>query len=156
MKNILSIIIFLTLFICCKKERKDCKNAELENKIIISNWGTDNMKNSDIKLYAYDTSYTKKIDSFEIDKVTVFNDKKAVADYFGSMEIILNKPLLSKDNYRLILFDSLKYDISNIEILTETVMIGMREKKECLVNSFKINGSVVENHTSDAKIVFRK
>lgn len=142
MKNIL-FTIFLTLFLCCQTERRDCKNAELENKIIISDWGLNNVKSNDVKLYKYDSLYTKRIDSIEIEKVTVFNDKKAIEDYSGSMEIILDKPLFSKDNYRLILLDSLKYNISNIEIYTKTVMIGMRSKDECLIKSFKINNNKI-------------
>lgn len=155
MKYIFFIIGITSLF-SCGKEINDCKNAELENRIIIANWGTDTIKSSDIILYTYDSLFAKKIDSFEIQKVVVYNDKNAERDYFGDMEIVFEKPLFSENNYRLILLDSLKYDISDIEIYEETVMMGTKEKKQCLVNDFKVNGLVVRNNTMDAKIVFKK
>ncbi|MFK7115375.1 hypothetical protein V3468_13135 [Flavobacterium oreochromis] len=146
----------MALINSCKSEKRECVNAELYNEIIIKDWGEKKIKKEDIKLYKYDSLFLKKIDSFKIVKFSTYNDKETIKEYYGSMSIILDKEILSKGNYRLILLDSLKYDISNIKILTKTVMIGAREENMCLIESYKVNDSISKLGSGGVQIILKR
>lgn len=146
----------MALINSCKTEKRECVNAELNNEIIIKDWGEKKINKEDIKLYEYDSLFSKKIDSFKIVKFSTYNDKETIKEYYGSMSIILDKEILSKGNYRLILLDSLRYDISNIRIFTKTVMIGMREENMCLIQSYKINDSLSKLGSGGVQIILKK
>ncbi|MFK7000824.1 hypothetical protein [Flavobacterium oreochromis] len=146
----------MALINSCKSEKRECVNAELNNEIIIKDWGEKKIKKEDIKLYKYDSLFLKKIDSFKIVKFSTYDDKETIKEYYGSMSIILDKEILSKGNYRLILLDSLKYDISNIKILTKTVMIGEREENMCLIESYKVNDSISKLGSGGVQIILKR
>ncbi|AMA48072.1 hypothetical protein AX766_04795 [Flavobacterium covae] len=155
-KSIIKMFFLMAIINSCKSEKRKCDNAELNNEIIIKDWGENKIKKEDIKLYKYDSLFSKKIDSFKIVKFSTYNDKKTIKEYYGSMSIILDKEIVSKGNYRLILLDSLKYDISNIRILTKTVMIGTREENMCLIESYKINNRVSKLGSGGVQIILKK
>lgn len=155
-KITIKLIFLITLINSCRTEKRDCNNAELNNEIIIKDWGEKKINKEDIKLYKYDSLYIKKIDSFKIDKFSTYNDKETIKEYYGTMNIIFDKKIVPKGNYRLILLDSLKYDISNIKIFTKTVMIGMREENMCLIENYKINDNVSKLGSGGSQIVLER
>lgn len=141
MKKFIYISMLLLLF-SCKEEIINCENLELGNKIVIPDWGVQKVKKSDIKLFVYDSSFTKKTDSIPVENITLFNNTQV--DY-GRIEFSFFKKIYSNNNYRLFVSDSLIYNISDIKIYSKTVMIGMRQKKECLIESLKINNREIKS-----------
>ncbi|WP_165764251.1 hypothetical protein [Flavobacterium oreochromis] len=47
----------MALINSCKSEKRECVNAELNNEIIIKDWGEKKIKKEDIKLYKYDSLF---------------------------------------------------------------------------------------------------
>ena len=134
---------------------KDCRNAELANEIVVLDWGLKEIRKQDVKLYKYDSLFTKKIDSLNVQEVFVFTDKNT-GSHYGTMKIILDESLFSRENYRLILLDSMKYEVSEIKISTKTVMIGMREDNMCTILNYKVNDSLNKLGSGGNQIILKK
>jgi hypothetical protein len=132
------------MFFSCKREIiRDCTNTDLGKKITIIDWGNKKIFASNIRLFCYDSLFKNRLDTILIDYIKLYNDKESTT--YGQLELSFKESLFSKKNYQLIISDSLKYNISDIKIYTETVMAGMIKKNFCLVDSLKINDVFIQS-----------
>ncbi|WP_163445120.1 hypothetical protein [Flavobacterium columnare] len=128
-------MIFFTLLSC--ENKKECNTSDLGNQITIVNWGISRIKMSDIKLYEYDSLFNQQIDKIKIDNVIVYDD--STLSNFKNLNILSEEHILSNKYYKLIIKDSLKYNIGNFKVCPEAVMIGSREDSICFLESYEIN-----------------
>ncbi|WBX77885.1 hypothetical protein PG911_06420 [Tenacibaculum ovolyticum] len=141
------ITLFITLSILSCKDKRNCTNADLFDKITVSGFG--NLTKKSISFFRLDNQIEKiKIKSIE------HQNNKNISGY-GESTIVLKQPLFSQENYRLTIDDE-KYDITDIKIKSEVRMIGMREDSVCIVDSFKLNEKIAKQIYYTSTITFHK
>ena len=108
---LLSVIALLS---SCKTIKTS--NCSPYNIIEITHWGTDETDKKNFILYEYDTLnvFLKTID---INEIRVYN-KTTDPNYYGSMRIFLKTPLCPDRNYKLIISDSLQYNIQEMDMIS--------------------------------------
>ena len=125
MKNYVFIIfIGLLLLVSCKLTQ-DKENYKITSIVYITDWGEKAVDRKGIQLYAIDSLGRTKPQ--KIKEVRVY-DRNA-AHEANTLYIKLRRALQAKVSYRLIINDSLLYNISEFEIIKETVytMLSKRE-----------------------------
>ena len=123
-KNVLIIFIGLLLLVSCKLTQ-DKENYKITSIVYITDWGEKAIDRKEIQLYAIDSLGRTKPQ--KIKEVRVY-DRNA-AHEANTLYIKLRRALQTKASYRLIINDSLLYNISEFEILKKTVytMLSKRE-----------------------------
>lgn len=138
-KNVLIIFIGLLLLVSCKLTQ-DKENYEIPSIIYITDWGEKAIDRKEIQLYAIDS--LKRSKQQKIKEIRVY-DRDAAREA-NTLYIKSRWNFRTKLSYRLIINDSLLYNISEFEIIKETVytMLSKMEliyKKNYKVNNIKID-----------------
>ena len=115
-KNVLIIFIGLLLLVSCKLTQ-DKENYKITSIVYITDWGEKAIDRKEIQLYAIDSLGRTKPQ--KIKEVRVFY-RNATYEA-NTLYIKLRWTLQPKISYRLIINDSLLYNISEFEIIKETV-----------------------------------
>ena len=149
MKSIVFVLITSIALSSCKGE---CNYNEPIKEFFVTNW-QENLPNHG-KVYSFKagTNFTAPIDSFNlpiIERIDVYPD-------WISCTLIGKKPT-HRNDIRLVLDDTLVYDISNITLSwyvnqRQWTMGGPREY--CIVSSLKLNGHVVKGTTHSGYLAF--
>ena len=149
MKSIVFVLITSIALSSCKGE---CNYNEPIKEFFVTNW-QENLPNHG-KVYSFKagTNFTAPIDSFNlpiIERIDVYPD-------WISCTLIGKKPT-HRNDIRLVLADTLVYDISNITLSwyvnqRQWTMGGPREY--CIVSSLKVNGHVVKGTMHSGNLAF--
>ena len=115
-KNVLIIFIGLLLLVSCKLTQ-DKENYKITSIVYITDWGEKAIDRKEIQLYAIDS--LKRSKQQKIKEIRVY-DRDAAREA-NTLYIKLRRALQTKASYRLIINDSLLYNISEFEIIKETV-----------------------------------
>ena len=149
MKSIVFVLITSIALSSCKGE---CNYNEPIKEFFVTNW-QENLPNHG-KVYSFKagTNFTDPIDSFNlpiIERIDVYPD-------WISCTLIGKKPT-HRNDIRLVLDDTLVYDISNITLswYVNYRQRGMTCPREyCIVSSLKVNGHVVKGTTHSGYLAF--
>ena len=149
MKSIVFVLITSIALSSCKGE---CNYNEPIKEFFVTNW-QENLPNHG-KVYSFKagTNFTDPIDSFNlpiIERIDVYPDWISFT--------LRGKMPTHKDDIRLVLDDTLVYDISNITLSwyvnqRQWTMGGPREY--CIVSSLKVNGHVVKGTMHSGNLAF--
>ncbi len=120
-----------------------CNFKELGNLIIIENW-----KNTDFQV--------SKAELKNCSKQNIVNHHSIKNPLSDKVIIAFDTILDSKQDYILLLNDSIKYHISNFELFKETKMTGVSKIKLCTVKSIQINDKRISIYPFYNQIIFNK
>ena len=149
MKSIVFVLITSIALSSCKGE---CNYNEPIKEFFVTNW-QENLPNHG-KVYSFKagTNFTDPIDSFNlpiIERIDVYPDWISFT--------LRGKMPTHKDDIRLVLDDTLVYDISNITLswYVNYRQRGMTCPREyCIVSSLKVNGHVVKGTMHSGNLAF--
>lgn len=133
-KNIFIIFVGLLLFASCKLTQ-DKENYKITSVVYITDWGEKAVDRKGIQLYAIDSLGRTKPQ--KIKEVRVYN-RNATYEA-NSLYIKLRWTLQPKISYRLIINDSLLYNISDFEIIKETVYTMLSKREFIYIKNYKVN-----------------
>ena len=139
-KNVFIIFIGLLLLVSCKLTQ-DKENYEIPSIIYITDWGEKAVARKGIRLYAIDSLGRTKPQ--KIKEVRVF-DRNA-AHEANTLYIKLRRALQAKVSYRLIINDSLLYNISEFEIIKETVYTMLSKMELIYIKNYKVNNIKIDS-----------
>ena len=139
-KNVLIIFIGLLLFISCKITQ-DKESYKITSIVYITDWGEKAVDRKGIQLYAIDSLGRTK--SQKIKEVRVF-DRNA-AHEANTLYIKLRRALQAKVSYRLIINDSLLYNISDFEIRKKTVYTMLSKMELIYIKNYKVNNIKIDS-----------
>ena len=150
MKSIIIVLITIAALSSCKGE---CKYNDPIKGVFVTNWERFPYPNHG-KIYSYKagTNFTEFIDSFDL---TIIRENLTRTDW-TTCYLTKEKPT-HKDDIRLVLDDTLVYDISDITLSwfvdqRHWTMGGPREY--CIVSSLKVNGHVVKGTMHSGYLAF--
>ena len=138
-KNVFVIFIGLLLLVSCKLTQ-DKENYKITSVVYITDWGEKAVDKKGIQLYAIDS--LRRTKPQKIKEVRVY-DRNA-AHEVNTLYIKLRRALQAKVSYRLIINDSLLYNISEFEIIKETVYT-MLSKREFIYKNYKVNNIKIDS-----------
>jgi len=133
-KNVLIFFVGLLLLVSCKLTQ-DKENYKITSIIYITDWGEKAVDRKGIQLYAIDSLGRTKPQ--KIKEVRVY-DRNA-AHEANTLYIKLRRALQTKASYRLIINDSLLYNISEFEIIKETVYTMLSKMEFIYIKNYKVN-----------------
>ena len=133
-KNILIIFMGLLLLVSCKLTQGK-GNYDITSVIYITNWGEETVDRKEIQLYAIDSLGRTKPQ--KIKEVRVF-DRNATYEA-NTLYIKLRWTLQTKTSYRLIINDSLLYNISEFEIRKNTVYTMLSKLDLIYIRKYRVN-----------------
>ena len=139
-KNVLIIFIGLLLFISCKITQ-DKESYKITSIVYITDWGEKAVDRKRIRLYAIDSLGRTKPQ--KIKEVRVF-DRNATYEA-NTLYIKLRWTLQPKTSYRLIINDSLLYNISEFEILKKTVYTMLSKREFIYIKNYKVNNIKIDS-----------
>ncbi len=135
MKHLYLLSLVTLLYACRIVKTSDCSSY---NVISIEHWGIHEIDKKEFVLYEYDTLnvFLKTID---IEEVRVYNKTGTDPDYYGSMRIFLKAPLCPDRNYKLVISDSLQYNIQEMDMISfyQRAMLSRVHFKG--IRSYKVN-----------------
>ena len=141
MKSIIFVLITIIALSSCKGE---CKYNDPIKGVFVTNWERFPYPNHG-KIYSYKsgTNFTDFVDSFDL---TIIKENLTRTDW-TTCYLTKEKPT-HKDDIRLVLDDTLVYDISDINLSwfvdqRHWTMGGPMEY--CIVSSLKVNGRIVRD-----------
>ncbi|MBM0653729.1 hypothetical protein JMN11_08610 [Capnocytophaga genosp. AHN8471] len=141
MKNYVFIIfIGLLLLVSCKLTQ-DKENYKITSIVYITDWGEKAVDRKGIQLYAIDSLGRTKPQ--KIKEVRVY-DRNA-AHEANTLYIKLRRALQAKVSYRLIINDSLLYNISEFEIIKETVYTMLSKMELIYIKNYKVNNIKIDS-----------
>ena len=141
MKNYVFIIfIGLLLLVSCKLTQ-DKENYKITSIVYITDWGEKAVDRKGIRLYAIDSLGRTKPQ--KIKEVRVF-DRNATYEA-NTLYIKLRRALQAKVSYRLIINDSLLYNISEFEIIKETVYTMLSKMELIYIKNYKVNNIKIDS-----------
>ena len=150
MKSIIFVLITIAALSSCKGE---CKYNDPIKGVFVTNWERFPYPNHG-KIYSYKagTNFTEFIDSFDL---TIIRENLTRTDW-TTCYLTKEKPT-HRNDIRLVLDDTLVYDISNITLSwfvdqRHWTMGGPREY--CIVSSLKVNGHVVKGTMHSGYLAF--
>ena len=150
MKSIIFVIITIAALSSCKGE---CKYNDPIKGVFVTNWERFPYPNHG-KIYSFKagTNFAEFIDSFDL---TIIRENLTRTDW-TTCYLTKEKPT-HKDDIRLVLDDTLVYDISDITLSwfvdqRHWTMGGPREY--CIVSSLKVNGHVVKGTMHSGYLAF--
>ena len=149
MKSIIFVLITIIALSSCKGE---CKYNDPIKEFFVTHWEEALPRHGKVYSFKAGTNFTAPIDSFNlpiIERIDVYPDWISF--------ILRGKMPTHKDDIRLVLDDTLVYDISNITLSwfvdqKHWTMGGPREY--CIVSSLKVNGYVVKDTTHSGYLAF--
>ena len=149
MKSIIFVLITIAALSSCKGE---CKYDEPIEDFFVTHWEEALPRHGKVYSFKAGTNFTAPIDSFNlpvIERIDVYPDWISFT--------LRGKMPTHKDDIRLVLDDTLVYDISNITLSwfvnqRQWTMGGPREY--CIVSSLKVNGYVVKDTTHSGYLAF--
>ena len=149
MKSIIFVLITIAALSSCKGE---CKYDEPIEGFFVTHWEEALPRQGKVYSFKAGTNFTAPIDSFNlsiIERIDVYPDWISFT--------LRGKMPTHKDDIRLVLDDTLVYDISNITLSwfvdqKHWTMGGPREY--CIVSSLKVNGHVVKDTTHSGYLAF--
>ena len=133
-KNVLIFFIGLLLLVSCKLTQNKEKYT-ITSIVHITDWGEKAVDRKGIRLYAIDSLGRTKPQ--KIKEVRVF-DRNATYEA-NTLYIKLRWTLQPKTSYRLIINDSLLYNISEFEILKKTVYTMLSKREFIYIKNYKVN-----------------
>ena len=133
-KNVFIIFIGLLLLVSCKLTQ-DKESYKITSIVYITDWGEKAVDRKGIQLYAIDSLGRTKPQ--KIKEVRVF-DRNA-AHEANTLYIKLRRALQTKTSYRLIINDSLLYNISEFEILKKTVYTMLSKLDLIYIRKYRVN-----------------
>ena len=133
-KNVLIIFIGLLLLVSCKITQ-DKESYKITSIVYITDWGEKAVDRKGIQLYAIDSLGRTKPQ--KIKEVRVY-DRNATYEA-NTLYIKLRWTLQPKTSYRLIINDSLLYNISEFEILKKTVYTMLSKREFIYIKNYKVN-----------------
>ena len=133
-KNVLIFFVGLLLLVSCKLTQ-DKENYKITSIIYITDWGEKAVDRKGIQLYAIDSLGRTK--SQKIKEVRVYD--RSAAHETNTLYIKLRWTLQPKTSYRLIINDSLLYNISEFEILKKTVYTMLSKREFIYIKNYKVN-----------------
>mgnify|MGYP000919236461 FL=1 len=133
-KNVLIIFIGLLLLVSCKLTQ-DKESYKITSIVYITDWGEKVVDRKGIQLYAIDSLGRTKPQ--KIKEVRVF-DRNATYEA-NTLYIKLRRALQTKTSYRLIINDSLLYNISEFEILKKTIYTMLSKREFIYIKNYKVN-----------------
>ena len=139
-KNVFIIFIGLLLLVSCKLTQ-DKESYKITSIVYITDWGEKAVDRKGIQLYAIDSLGRTKPQ--KIKEVRVY-DRNATYEA-NSLYIKLRWTLRAKTSYRLIINDSLQYDISDFEIIKETVYTMLSKLDLIYIKSYKVNNIKIDS-----------
>ena len=141
MKNYVFIIfIGLLLLVSCKLTQ-DKENYKITSIVYITDWGEKAVDRKGIRLYAIDS--LRRTRPQKIKEVRVY-DRNA-AHEANTLCIKLRRALQAKVSYRLIINDSLLYNISEFEIIKETVYTMLSKMELIYIKNYKVNNIKIDS-----------
>ncbi len=141
MKNYVFIIfIGLLLLVSCKLTQ-DKENYKITSIVYITDWGEKAVDRKGIRLYAIDS--LRRTRPQKIKEVRVY-DRNA-AHEANTLYIKLRRALQAKVSYRLIINDSLLYNISEFEIIKETVYTMLSKMELIYIKNYKVNNIKIDS-----------
>ena len=141
MKNYVFIIfIGLLLLVSCKLTQ-DKENYKITSIVYITDWGEKAVDRKGIQLYAIDSLGRTKPQ--KIKEVRVYN-RNATYEA-NTLYIKLRWTLQPKISYRLIINDSLLYNISEFEIIKETVYTMLSKMELIYIKNYKVNNIKIDS-----------
>ena len=129
-KNVLIIFIGLLLLVSCKLTQ-DKESYKITSIVYITDWGEKAVDRKGIRLYAIDSLGRTKPQ--KIKEVRVFDRN---ATYEANTLYIKLQP---KTSYRLIINDSLLYNISEFEIRKKTVYTMLSKLDLIYIRKYRVN-----------------
>ena len=138
--SLFTIFIGLLLFISCKITQ-DKESYKITSIVYITDWGEKAVDRKGIRLYAIDSLGRTKPQ--KIKEVRVF-DRNA-AHEANTLYIKLRRALQAKVSYRLIINDSLLYNISEFEIIKETVYTMLSKMELIYIKNYKVNNIKIDS-----------
>ena len=149
MKSILFVFIAIITLSSCKGE---CKYDDPIKEFFVTHWEEALPRHGKVYSFKAGTNFTVPIDSFNL---PVIERIHGYPDWI-SCTLIGKKPT-HRNDIRLVLDDTLVYDISNISLSwyvnqRQWTMGGPREY--CIVSSLKVNGHVVKDTTHSGYLAF--
>ena len=139
-KNVLIIFIGLLLFISCKITQ-DKESYKITSIVYITDWGEKAVDRKGIQLYAIDSLGRTKPQ--KIKEVRVYD--RSAAHEANTLYIKLRRSLQTKASYRLIINDSLLYNISEFEIIKETVYTMLSKMELIYIKNYKVNNIKIDS-----------
>ena len=139
-KYVFIIFVGLLLLVSCKLTQ-DKENYKITSVIYITDWGEKAVDRKGIQLYAIDSLGRTKPQ--KIKEVRVYN-RNATYEA-NTLYIKLRWTLQPKISYRLIINDSLQYDISDFEIIKETVYTMLSKLDLIYIKSYKVNNIKIDS-----------
>ena len=133
-KHIFIIFVGLLLFSSCKPTQ-DKENYKITSVIYITDWGEKAVDRKGIQLYAIDSLGRTKPQ--KIKEVRVY-DRNATYEA-NTLYIKLRWTLQTKTSDRLIINDSLLYNISEFEILKKTVYTMLSKLDLIYIRKYRVN-----------------
>ena len=133
-KNVFIIFIGLLLLVSCKLTQ-DKESYKITSVVYITDWGEKAVDRKGIQLYAIDSLGRTK--SQKIKEVRVY-DRNATYEA-NTLYIKLRWTLQPKISYRLIINDSLLYNISEFEILKKTVYTMLSKLDLIYIRKYRVN-----------------
>ena len=149
MKSILFVFIAIITLSSCKGE---CKYNDPIKEFFVTHWEEALPRHGKVYSFKAGTNFTAPIDSFNL---PVIGRIHGYPDWI-SCTLIGKKPT-HRNDIRLVLDDTLVYDISNITLSwyvnqRQWTMGGAREY--CIVSSLKVNGHVVKGTMHSGYLAF--
>ena len=149
MKSILFVFIAIITLSSCKGE---CKYNDPIKEFFVTHWEEALPRHGKVYSFKAGTNFTAPIDSFNlpiIERIDVYPDWISFT--------LRGKMPTHKDDIRLVLDDTLVYDISNITLSwyvnqRHWTMGGPMEY--CIVSSLKVNGHVVKGTMHSSNLAF--
>ena len=133
-KNVFIIFIGLLLLVSCKLTQ-DKESYKITSIVYITDWGEKAVDRKGIQLYAIDSLGRTKPQ--KIKEVRVY-DRDAAREA-NTLYIKLRRALQTKTSYRLIINDSLLYNISEFEILKKTVYTMLSKLDLIYIRKYRVN-----------------
>ena len=133
-KYVFIIFVGLLLLVSCKLTQ-DKENYKITSIIYITDWGEKAVDRKGIQLYAIDSLGRTKLQ--KIKEVRVY-DRSATHET-NTLYIKSRCNFRTKLSYRLIINDSLLYNISEFEILKKTVYTMLSKREFIYIKNYKVN-----------------
>ena len=149
MKSIIFVLITIAALSSCKGE---CKYDEPIEGFFVTHWEEALPRQGKVYSFKAGTNFTAPIDSFNLPII------ERIHGYPDWISFTLRgKMPTHRNDIRLVLDDTLVYDISNISLSwyvnqRQWTMGGPREY--CIVSSLKVNGHVVKGTTHSGYLAF--
>ena len=149
MKSIIFVLITIIALSSCKGE---CKYDEPIEGFFVTHWEEALPRHGKVYSFKAGTNFTAPIDSFNLPII------ERIHGYPDWISFTLRgKMPTHRNDIRLVLDDTLVYDISNISLSwyvnqRQWTMGGPREY--CIVSSLKVNGHVVKDTTHSGYLAF--